>query len=124
MLNNRPKQARPGLACPVFNTLLMRPNLSEHFNHKGEYKMKVRNMTGRSGQPVKNQFILEDGQAEIFQSYSSVIAMKSGGRVYLDKNKWDYSTTTGKYRNQFLGMNKAQTEQAIKNGDIILTNLN
>ena len=86
--------------------------------------MKVRNMTGRSGQPVKNQFILEDGKSTIFQSYDSIIAMKSGERTYLDKYRWDYSTTTGKYRNQFLGMNKKQIEQAIKDGAIYLVDLN
>lgn len=86
--------------------------------------MKVRNMTGRSGQPVKNQFILEDGNSTIFQSYDSIIAMKSGGRTYLDKYRWDYSTTTGKYRNQFLGMNKKQIEQAIEDGAIYLVDLN
>ena len=86
--------------------------------------MKVRNMTGRSGQPVKNQFILEDGKSTIFQSYNSIIAMKSGGRTYLDKYRWDYSTTTGKYRNQFLGMNKKQIEQAIEDGAIYLVDLN
>ena len=86
--------------------------------------MKVRNMTGRSGQPVKNQFILEDGKSTIFQSYDSIIAMRSGGRTYLDKYRWDYSTTTGKYRNQFLGMNKKQIEQAIEDGAIYLVDLN
>jgi hypothetical protein len=86
--------------------------------------MKVRNMTGRSGQPVKNQFIIEDGKSTIFQSYDSIIAMKSGGRTYLDKYRWDYSTTTGKYRNQFLGMNKKQIEQAIEDGAIYLVDLN
>ena len=86
--------------------------------------MKVRNMTGRSGQPVKNQFIIEDGKSTIFQSYDSIIAMKSGGGTYLDKYRWDYSTTTGKYRNQFLGMNKKQIEQAIEDGAIYLVDLN
>jgi hypothetical protein len=81
-------------------------------------------MTGRSGQPVKNQFIIEDGKSTIFQSYDSIIAMRSGGRTYLDKYRWDYSTTTGKYRNQFLGMNKKQIEQAIEDGAIYLVDLN
>jgi hypothetical protein len=88
--------------------------------------MKVRNITGRTGQPVKNQFIISTDEAEVFQSYRSAIAKKcyATGKVYLDCNYWDYSTTTGKYRNQFLGMNKAETEAAIKSGSIILTNLN
>jgi hypothetical protein len=31
-------------------------------------------------------------------------------KVYLDSNAWDYSVTTGKYRNQFLGETKRETE--------------
>lgn len=88
--------------------------------------MKVRHMTGRSGHPVKNQFIIETDTAELFQSYRSVIAKKcyQTGTTYLDRHFWDYSSTTGKYRNLFLGLNKAQTEQAIKAGTIQLVNLN
>lgn len=90
--------------------------------------VKVRNMTGRTGQPVKNQFIISDGDCLIFQSYHATIAKKVGygenEKVFLDSHYWDYSTTTGKYRNQFLGMNKAQTESDIKAGNITLADLN
>ena len=88
--------------------------------------MKVRNFKTISGSPVKNQFILEHGQNEYFQSYETIIAMrdKISGLIYLDSKMWDYSITTGKYRNQFLGMDKKTTEKAIKNNEIILTDLN
>lgn len=89
--------------------------------------LKVKNITSRtSGNPVKNQFIIETDDSEVFQSYKSAIAKKcyKTGKTYLDSYYWDYSTTTGKYRNQFLGMNKAETLKAIKAGEIQLTNLN
>ena len=93
---------------------------------KGYNTMKVRNMKSISGSTIKNQFILEHGQNEYFQSYETIIAMrdKISGLIYLDAKMWDYSVTTGKYRNQFLGMDKKTTEKAINNKEIILTDLN
>ena len=46
------------------------------------------------------------------------------GKTYLDVNKWDYSKTTGKYRNIFLNETKKDTEKKIKSGEYILTDLN
>jgi hypothetical protein len=104
--------------------------------------MKVQNMTSSKGNKVANQFIIEDTSLSIyhpalhrnvviygtvFQSYSSVIALKTGSPnnlVYLDKNYWDYSRTTAKYRNQFLGEPKAETQKKIDSGEYILTDLN
>ena len=88
--------------------------------------MKVSNMVGRTGKPVANQFILtgNDG-SETFQSYSSVIAVKlRHGFTQLDSHYWDYSVTTGKYRNQFLDETKQETQSKIDSGEYILTNLN
>lgn len=90
-------------------------------------KVKVENMKSNRGyRDVANQFIITDGTGVYFQSYKSVIAYKpfNGGKVLLDKDTWDYSTTTGKYRNQFLGEEKKDTEKKIKSGEYILTNLN
>ena len=36
------------------------------------------------------------------KAYKSIIAVKSYKGIYLDRNYWDYSVTTGKYRNLFL----------------------
>ena len=86
---------------------------------------KVRNIFGRTGRPVVNQFIITTADGEYFQSYETVIAVREiSGKVWLDRERWNYSHTTAKYRNGFLGMNKAQIEKAIDAGEIKLTNLN
>lgn len=87
--------------------------------------IKVKNMTSdNSYREVPNQFIINTPTATIFQSYNTIIAVKQDGKVYLDRNSWDYSTTTGKYRNKFLGEGIAETRRKIKEGRYILTDLN
>lgn len=89
--------------------------------------MKVRNfVSSRSGRPVANQFIVStQNGTEYFQSYDTVIAVRQGdGRIVLDANSWDYSNTTGKYRNQFLGEGIAITRAKIASGEYLLENLN
>lgn len=63
---------------------------------------EIENMTSSNGNDIPNQFIIHTEDGEFFQSYNSIIAFRGGGRVLLDKDTWDYSVTTGKYRNQFL----------------------
>lgn len=85
---------------------------------------KVSQFNGRNG-AVKNQFILTTNEGRFFQSYDSVIAFISNdGKTKLDSHYWDYSKTTGKYRNQFLGEDKKATERKIAAGEYELTNLN
>ncbi len=89
--------------------------------------MKVENMmTSSSGNKVANQFIItDDTGTRFFQSYRSIVAaIFPNGVVQLDRETWDYSTTTGKYRNLFLGETKAETQKKIDNGEYILTDLN
>ena len=86
--------------------------------------MRVQNMTSARGNKVANQFIINDKGEEYFQSYRSIIAKKSQGKIYLDEYYWDYSTTTGKYRNDFLGEGIADTRKKIQSGEYILTDLN
>ena len=85
--------------------------------------MKVSNAWG-----VPNQFIIYAPEATYFQSYESIIVkttFENGKKVYyLDEEKWDYSRTTGKYRNSFLGETKKETEKKIKDGIYKLVNLN
>ena len=45
-------------------------------------------------------------------------------KIYLDKNFWDYSVTTSRYRNKFLGLNTKEIKSKIKNNEIQLINLN
>ena len=90
--------------------------------------MKVRNMINAKGNPIANQFIITEGMTEVFQSYKSIIAKLHHGpvstKVTLDKTYWDYSRTTGKYRNIFLGESRETTERKIKSGEYKLANLN
>jgi len=89
--------------------------------------MKTYQMTSpNSGNPVANQFEIIDSLGNrFFQSYNSMIAKISNvGKVFLDKTYWNYSTTTGKYRNRFLNEKIAQTRAKIKSGEYILVDLN
>lgn len=99
---------------------------------------KVENMKGRLGKEVANQFIItEQGRGALgnfisrqtFQSYNSVIAVVTEWEdrvdVVLDEKYWDYSTTTGKYRNIFLmDASKKETQNKIDAGAYTLSNLN
>lgn len=65
--------------------------------------MTVYNMESRNGNTVANQFIIEDGRRTVFQSYSSTIAVIDRDNKVIEIHPdWDYSRTTGKYRNLFL----------------------
>ena len=88
----------------------------------------VQNMTSSKGNKIANQFIINfKNGMQVFQSYDSTIAIKynmGGNDIILDKNYWNYSRTTGKYRNQFLGETKKVTERKIKTGEYLLDDLN
>ena len=85
---------------------------------------RVENMTSNKGNKIANQFVIYTDTGSIFQSYNSSIVKIDSGKTYLDKDTWDYSKTTGKYRNIFLNEKKKDTEEKIKSGQYILTDLN
>lgn len=99
--------------------------------------MKVSNMTSARGNKIANQFIITEHGCgalgnfivrETFQSYDSVITIKTvwkeETRIELDINTWDYSVTTGRYRNQFLNETKKETQKKIDSGEYQLVDLN
>mgnify|MGYP003154054931 CR=1 FL=1 len=91
--------------------------------------MKVENMTSNKGNKIANQFVItDDKQNEYFQSYNSMIVKKDYEndqvKIFLDQKYWNYSNTTGKYRNIFLGETIKDTKAKIKSGEYILTDLN
>jgi hypothetical protein len=88
--------------------------------------MKVYNMTSPRGNKVPNQFIIEHGGFTYFQSYQTIITRKhhKTGTITLDRDMWDYSVTTLKYLNSFLGHNTKETRRRIKAGVYKLANLN
>lgn len=73
-----------------------------------------------------NQFVIHDEGRDIFQSYESIIAVVyyDTQNVYLDKKYWDYSKTTSKYRNIFLGEDTKTTQAKIDSGEYKLLDLN
>ena len=81
-------------------------------------------MESNKGNKVANQFLITTDEAFYFQSYNSIIAKRTKDKIFLDEKFWDYSTTTGKYRNQFLNEGIADTRKKIKSGIYVLTNLN
>jgi len=88
-------------------------------------KVKVENMQSPNYNDVPNQFIIQAKEGRYFQSYSTVIAfIPNTGKIVLDENKWDYSKTTGKYRNIFLRETRKETERKIKEGIYLLAELN
>lgn len=95
-------------------------------------------MQSSRGNDVPNQFVItgavfnnDNGEynGEMFQSYDSNIAFiahfsNTPEQILLDQKYWACSTTTGKYRNQFLGETKKETQAKIDSGEYILTDLN
>ena len=95
--------------------------------------MKVSNIVNNRGNIVANQFIIEDDKATFFQSYKSIIVkierVNVGDntmltRTILDPVYYNYSRTTSKYRNAFLGESTKEIESKIKQGVYILQDLN
>ena len=66
--------------------------------------MRVRNMVSRNtGREIANQFIIEDESRTLFQSYDSpIVEIDREKKIITVYSDYDYSRTTGKYRNQFM----------------------
>ncbi|NCA93474.1 hypothetical protein EOM82_09680 [bacterium] len=88
-------------------------------------KIKVEHMRSKnSNREIVNQFVIYTGSAVYFQSYKTIIAKIENGKTTLDQDRWNYSKTTSKYRNIFLGLDTEETKRRIKAGEIKLKNLN
>ena len=81
---------------------------------------KVTNMLSNAGNPVANQFVIEDGWKRTFQSYDKTIATNyhygQDREITIDPDYYDYSATTMKYLKKFLGHGIAETRANIKSG--------
>ena len=99
-------------------------NKNEIYKKLGSFKC-VENMTSSRRNEIPNQFILYFENGQMFQSYKSIIAVvfdtwKSKENPYYLGKDWDYSKTTGKYRNDFLNNTKKETLEDLKNEIAIL----
>ena len=88
--------------------------------------MIVQNMTSQNGNKVPNQFIIDNGNKTLFQSYKTIVAVKENGKVTLDSNALEYSNTTLKYLKQFLNTSdsKKQLQAKIENDFYQVEDLN
>lgn len=88
--------------------------------------VKVSNILSSAGNPTPNQSEIRTEDGIYFQSYETVIAFISfkDKVTYLDAAKWNFSSTTNKYRNIFLGEKMADTRKKIQSGEYVLTDLN
>lgn len=72
-----------------------------------------------NGREVPNQFEIyymeNNKQYKVFQSYSSMIIKWENGTIIEVGSDWNYSNTTGKYRNLLTNTNKKQFEKILKN---------
>lgn len=83
--------------------------------------MKVKNLEGKSGRAVPNQFVIKDGNRKVFQSYDSTIVEVKWHTGLCEVNigyDWDYSRTTSKHFKIFLmdevGFTDKEVEQIKK----------
>lgn len=87
-----------------------------------EHKLKVK------VEPLKpNNLIIHTDDGRYLQSYNSIIAFRPFGgqhKIILDEKYWEYSATTGKHRNLFLGEGIAETRKKIEDGEYLLADLN
>ena len=79
--------------------------------------LKVKNLEYK-GRQVPNQFLIEytenGNEYQRFLSYDSmIIKWDNNGIIEVGKN-WNYSRTTGKYRNLLTGMDKKAFEKMLK----------
>ena len=73
----------------------------------------------RSGEAVRNQYelVFENGNA--FQSYNTLIGIRTGGKLYLT-NDHSFSTTTSKWCGEWCGYNAKERREGLKNGKFVL----
>lgn len=88
-------------------------------------KITVELMISERGKPAPNQYVINTPDGQYFQSYDDIIAFRDNeGNITLDKNHWNKSRKTSKFRNLFTGDTPRQTDQKIRKGIYKLENLN
>ena len=95
--------------------------------------MKVKQLINDKGNAAANQFVIEDGDRTVFQSYNTIIAeIDEDGTLCLDRKALDYSRTTSKHLYIFLRdytvhqvKNRKDVERVLMNEkDVLVGDLN
>ena len=77
-------------------------------------KIQVQNVRN-NGNQYEIYFEKRNKHYKIFQSYNRMIIKWENGKIVEIGKDWDYSRTTGKYRNLVTGMDKKEFEKMLKN---------
>lgn len=92
---------------------------SELMERLGNF-VSVENLPSRNGQnSTPNQFDITFENGSVFQSYSSLIAVKIGGELYLSR-KHDFSNTTNRFCTAWSGRSLSERRAGLENGTITL----
>ena len=93
--------------------------------------MKVKQLINDNGNAAANQFVIEDGDRTVFQSYNTIIAECNPDHIALDRKALDYSRTTSKHLYIFLRdytifqvQNKKDVERLLNEGKLLIGDLN
>lgn len=90
----------------------------------------LENLYSNNGNIVANQFNIvidtEKALFQVFQSYNTIIAVRSKGVTVLDINALEYSNTTLKYLKSFLGTSATKKDlyKKIEDGVFLSVDLN
>jgi hypothetical protein len=81
-------------------------------------KININHMVSSAGKDVPNQYNVfiysEDGIYNCFYSYDKLIIVIKNGKIIKVGKDYNYSNTTGKYRNIFTGLNLKELDKYIK----------
>jgi hypothetical protein len=88
--------------------------------------MRVSQLINSGGRPVPNHFVIEYNGFKWLQSYNALVARidVESEEVELDQNYWEYSKTTARHRNAFLGMDNSEVKRHVDDGTFRLVDLN
>ncbi len=89
--------------------------------------LTIENMQTSSGGVAIDQEIVRSkrsGNVSFYSYKTEIVRINKEGVVILDKKYWDYSKTTSKYRNMFLGEDTKTIKKKIADGTYKLRSLN
>lgn len=94
-------------------------------NYIKKYKLKgtpkIKQFINAKGNAQANHFSIEFDNAEVFQSYDSIIAIRLYSQPYnILGAHHNYSVTTGKHLTHWLGRDSKERKEQIKQGKLIV----
>lgn len=88
---------------------------SELLTKLGNYVTIRPIISPRSGEAVRNQTAVIFENGSLFQSYDTIIGVRTGGKLYLSEQH-DCSVTTSKWCKEWCGYNAKERRDGLKSG--------